>query len=136
MCPSIPDTRPYNATAMAGRPPTSEAPAFGARLAAARKHRGLTQRELADRIGITREMIGYYERRAANPSVGFIERAAEALDVPVTELVGRAPTSTRAKRGPVSVLDARIDEVKKLPRKEQEFVMKFLETVIERAKAS
>jgi hypothetical protein len=50
--------------------------------------------------------------------------------------VGRAPSRTRAKRGPVSVLDARIDVVKNLPRKEQEFVMKFLDTVIERAKAS
>lgn len=136
MSPAADDTRPYNAMAMAGRPPTTEAPAFGARLAAARARCGLTQRELAERIGVTREMIGYYERRAANPSVGFIERAAEALDVPVTELVGRAPSRTRAKRGPVSVLDARIDEVKKLPRKEQEFVMKFLDTVIERAKAS
>lgn len=134
MSPVTDDTRPYNAMVMAGRPPTTEAPAFGARLAAARTRRGLTQRELAERLSVTREMIGYYERRAANPSVGFIERAAEALDVPVTELVGRAPA--RARRGPVSVLDARIDEIKKLPRREQEFVMKFLETVIERAKAS
>ena len=133
----LPDqTDSYNAPAMAGRPPTTKAPAFGARLAAARQRRGLTQRELAELLGITREMIGYYERRAGNPSLAFIERAASALGVSVADLLGVPATRTRAKPGPVSMLDARIAEVKKLSRKDQEFVLKFLDTVLDRAKAS
>lgn len=46
------------------------------------------------------------------------------LDVPVTELAGRSPSRTRARRVPVLELDARIDEVTELLREEQEFVMK------------
>jgi transcriptional regulator with XRE-family HTH domain len=127
----------YNEPAMAGRPATKEAPPFGRRLAALRKQRGLTQRELADRLGVRPEMVDYYERRAANPSLEVVQRAARALDVTAAELLdSEPPARQRAKRGPVSQLDARIAEVKKLPRKEQEFVLKFLDTVIERAKAS
>jgi transcriptional regulator with XRE-family HTH domain len=40
---------------------------FGQRLAAARRAKGITQRELADRLNTTRAMVDYYERRAVNP---------------------------------------------------------------------
>jgi transcriptional regulator with XRE-family HTH domain len=131
--PTIPG--PYNAPAMAGRPPTKEAPPFGRRLAAARHERGLTQRELAERMGVSREMMDYYERRARNPALGVIEQAADALGISVAELMGideKAP-AVRKKRGPASALEQRIERIKRLPRSEQEFVLKFLDTVLERA---
>jgi DNA-binding transcriptional regulator YiaG len=59
----------YNQDVMAGRPATKAAPLFGQRLSALRKARGLTQRELAEALGTTREMVDYYERRAINPAL-------------------------------------------------------------------
>jgi transcriptional regulator with XRE-family HTH domain len=50
-----------------------------------RRH-GLSQRELAKCLNVTRGMIDYYERRASNAELDFIERAAAALEVSVTEL--------------------------------------------------
>ena len=136
----MPPLRPgfgsYNASAMAGRPPTKEAPPFGRRLSAARRERGLSQRELADQLSITRELVDYYERRAVNPSIGFVERAAEVLGVSVAELLGVPAQLARKKPGPVSQLDQRVERIKRLPRKEQEFILKFLDTVLERAEAS
>jgi len=123
----------YNAGVMTGRPPTKDAPLFGQRLAAVRRSKGLSQRELADRIGVTRELIDYYERRSPNPALDFIERAAQALEVSVADLLGSQPHTTRTKPGPVSQLQRRFEQVKLLPRKEQEFVLKFLDTVLERA---
>jgi transcriptional regulator with XRE-family HTH domain len=106
-------------------------------LAALRRAQGLTQRELAAKLGIRRELIDYYERRALNPSLDFMERAAQALGVSVAELAGEKlpPTATMARRspGPQSQLQRRFEQVKRLPRKQQEFVLQFLDTVLQNA---
>lgn len=123
----------YNAGVMAGRPPTKEAPPFGQRLAAFRKKHGWSQTGLAERLDTTREVIDYYERRAMNPSLDFIERAAEALEVSVAELLGSEPKPARGRPGPPPALALRFEQIRQLPRKEQDFVIRFLDTVLERA---
>ena len=123
----------YKPAVMAGRPTTKEAPPFGQRLAAVRKKHGLSQKQLAERLKTTREIIDYYERRAVNPSLSFIERAAESLEVSVAELVGSEPRPARGRPGPSPQLARRIEQIRELPRKEQEFVIRFLDTVLERA---
>ncbi len=118
---------------MAGRPPTKEAPPFGRRLSVVRKSRGWSQRALAEKLETTREIIDYYERRAVNPSLAFIERAAQALEVSVAELLGGEPTSIRGRPGRSPQLARRLEQIRLLPRKEQEFVIRFLDTVLEKA---
>ena len=86
---------------------------------------------LAARLDATREIIDYYERRAVNPSLTFIERAAEALEVTVAELLWSQAKSLRNRPGPQ--LTRRIEQIRLLPRKEQEFVIRFLDTVLEKA---
>ena len=81
-----------------------------------------------------RKMIDYYERRAGNPSLDFIQRAAEALDVSVAELLGSQPKAARGKPGPPPHLQLRFDQIRRLPRKEQEFVICFIDTVLEKAR--
>ena len=120
----------YNAGTMAGRPPTKEAPLFGQRLAAVRRNKGLTQAELAARMKTTQKMVEYYERRAPNPALEVIERAAEALEVSVAELLGSQPHTTRAKPGPVSQLERRFEQIRLLPRKRQQFILQFLDAMI------
>ena len=122
-----------NADVMAGRPATREAPMFGQRLAALRRGKGLSKTQLADLLDITRKMIDYYERRAGNPSLDFIQRAAEALDVSVAEILGSEPNSKKGKPGPPPQLQLRFDQIRRLPRKEQEFVIRFIDTVLEKA---
>lgn len=46
----------------------------------ARRKRGLTQKELAERIGSKQAVISRLESGKANPSLGFIKRLAQALD--------------------------------------------------------
>jgi transcriptional regulator with XRE-family HTH domain len=122
----------HNSDVMSGRPPTKDAPPFGRRLSALRKSRGLSQRELAARPETTREIIDYYERRSVNPSLAFIERSAEALGVSVAEPLGE-PNHGRSRPGPAPRLAERLEQIRLLPRKEQEFVIRFLDTVLERA---
>ena len=123
----------YHPDVMAGRPATKDAPPFGRRLAALRKSRGLSQRELAARLETTREIIDYYERRAVNPSLAFIERSAQALEVSVAALLGSEPKHGCHRPGPAPQLAQRLGQIRLLPRKEQEFVIRFLDTVLERA---
>ena len=121
----------YNSDDMAGRPREKEAPFFGQRLAAVRRSKGLTQKELAGRMDVKRELIDYYERRSPNPALDFIERAAAALEVTVAELLGSEPVAAKAKPGPQSQLQRKFEQVKLLPREKQKFILQFLDTVLD-----
>ena len=120
---------PYIGPMPGRRPPTKQAPEFGQRLAALRKTRGLSQPQFAQLMGMSREMITYYERRAQNPTAEFLQKAAEILEVSANELLGQEVQSKR-KPGPPSELEARLDAVRKLPRQRQRFVLDFIDTVL------
>jgi len=111
------------------RPPTRTATDFGIRLAQARKAAGLTQMQLADLLDVSQQIINYYERRASNPTAAFLRKAAEALNVSVNELLGTECKPTR-KPGPPSLLEARLEEVRKLPRQRQKFVLDLINTIL------
>ena len=124
---------PYRGQAMAGRPSSSEPPPFGKRLIELRKSRGLAQGEFADLLGVTPQTVEYYERRAKNPSLDLLLKLAAALGVTVSELVGDVPQK-RAKPGPPSDLEERLEKIRRLPRKEQEVVLRMLDGVINSAR--
>ena len=117
-----------------GRPEHRKAPAFGARLAKLRKQSGLSQIQFARKASISREMIGYYERRTDNPESAFVVKAASILGVTTDELLGVPPAKAK-KTGRKSKLDRYFEEVKKLPKSDQQYVVKFLEQAVGRNKA-
>ncbi|PZR76759.1 MAG: transcriptional regulator [Chthoniobacterales bacterium] len=118
---------------MAGRPPTKDAPDFGKRLAAARRAKGLSQEALAKLLRTTRVNIGYYERKATNPSLDFIHRCAEVLSVSVADLIGAAAPKNGRKPGPPSRLQKQIEQIGQLPRARQRFVSEMLDTVLQKS---
>ena len=128
-----PETMCYRFGMAGGRPAKTKAPEFGARLAALRKQAGLSQSEFAEKAGISRPMVDYYERRAPNPATSFVIKAAAALGVTTDELLGVA-SGGRGKVGRKSKLDRYVEHVKQLPRAEQQYVLKFLEQVSRRQK--
>jgi transcriptional regulator with XRE-family HTH domain len=114
---------------VAGRPPSKPAPTFGARLAALRKSRGLTQPRLAEMLGVSPAMLAYYERKANNPTAEFVRKAAEVFSVSVDQLLGHEVKNGR-KPGPPSKLHQKIDQVARLPRAKQQYVLQFLDQVL------
>ena len=54
---------------------------IGERIREIRKHVGLTQKDLAEKLGVTQAMIGHYERGERNPKHETIMRIADALGV-------------------------------------------------------
>lgn len=64
---------------------------FGVNLRACRLERGLTQEQLADRAALDRTYISGIERGERNPSLVNLARLAEALQIPLFELMKRLP---------------------------------------------
>jgi transcriptional regulator with XRE-family HTH domain len=120
---------PYISGMPGGRPPQKPQPIFGQRLAALRKLRGLSQPRFAKLMSMSREMITYYERRAQNPTSEFLQKASAVLGVTVNEMLGQQ-AKTVHKPGPRSEVEARLDAVRKLPRRRQKFVLDFIDTVL------
>lgn len=113
-----------------GRPATRPPTGFGKNLAHARQAAGLTQVQFARLVGLSQQMIDYYERRAKNPTAEFVQKAAQSLGVSVDELLGVKPM-TRRKPGPPSKLQQKIERVRSLPENKQKLVSDFLDTVLQ-----
>jgi transcriptional regulator with XRE-family HTH domain len=53
-----------------------------------RKNKSLTQNDLAIKSGLTRESIGNYERGDRQPNIEMLTKISDALEVPVSTLIG------------------------------------------------
>ena len=52
-----------------------------------RRGKGWTQEQLASAVGVKRAVISKYESGAISPSYEMIQKIADALHVPITELI-------------------------------------------------
>src|SRR5437868_85577 len=75
---------------------------IGGRLARIRSQRGLTQVQLADNIGISRDLVADYERDGLRLCAEMAVRFALALETSVDDLV--LPCDVLVKRRPVPVV--------------------------------
>ena len=69
------------------------------RLVAARETAGLTQEQLASKIGVQRAVISKYETGAIEPSVSQLRKLADALDTTIAELLNADDTDEAAPAG-------------------------------------
>lgn len=61
--------------------------AFGNRLCALRSNAGLTQKEVADRIGISNKAVSKWENGKAKPTTNSLRKLAALFDIPVERLL-------------------------------------------------
>ena len=59
----------------------------GSLIAQQRKSKNLTQRELAELLGVTDKAISRWETGTGFPDVSILEQLAKALDLTITEIV-------------------------------------------------
>lgn len=79
--------------------------AFGAFVAALRKEKGYTQKELAEKLYISDKAISKWETGISVPDVALLVPLAETLGVSVTELLQCQRNSQDAPMNPVDVED-------------------------------
>jgi len=63
---------------------------IGIRIRELRLAKGISQEKLADLAGCDRTYVGMLDRKLTNPSLRVLARIAEALEVPLHELVAPA----------------------------------------------
>ena len=61
---------------------------LGKRIAAARKGAGLTQNDLALKVGVTAQAVSKWERGNACPDIAILDEIADALGMSLIELLG------------------------------------------------
>jgi DNA-binding XRE family transcriptional regulator len=61
------------------------------RIAVLRKERGISRKELAERIGVNYQTVGYLERAEYNPSLDLAFRISEQFGLPVEFIFSTEP---------------------------------------------
>ncbi len=58
------------------------------RIADARREKGLTQSELAAKVGVSAQAVSKWERAIACPDISILDELADAVGLSVTDLLG------------------------------------------------
>ncbi len=98
----------------------------GARLARLRKEHGLTQVELAERLGILQSVLSRYERGIFCLNAELILKLSEILNVSADELLGLEPlkqsSGVQSRR-----LARRIRQIDSLPKRDQQALLRTID---------
>jgi transcriptional regulator with XRE-family HTH domain len=119
------------AEANMGRPANTHRTAFGERLFQARSKAGLSQAQVANKLGITQQSFAGWERRETALKPDLLARLADVLGVTVEHLLGTAEPPKRGS-GPAGKLRQIFERASKLPRHQQAKVAEFVEAFVER----
>lgn len=75
--------------------PTGLAERFGQVIRQSREARGWSQERLAGRAQLNRSYMGEIERSTAVPSIATAAKLAQALEVPLSQLIARCESAPR-----------------------------------------
>lgn len=78
---------------------------MGERISTLRREKGMTQKEIADILGITDKAVSKWERDIAFPDTATIPKLAEILGVSVEELLQAKAAPTAAPKNRESVVN-------------------------------
>jgi len=113
-----------------GRPSTSPRSAFGKRLLQAREQAGLSQAQVAQKLGVLQRTIAFWERRPCSLLPEQITTLSDILKVPVEQLLFDSPP--KAARGPAGRMKKVLEEVSDLPRQQQQRIAEVVEALVDR----
>lgn len=105
-------------------------PSIGVRIGELRKERGLTQKELAERLGVTQPVVSDYENDVIRLPADVAVALARILAVSTDELLGLRP-GTREPRGAKNRrLSRRLQAIDALPKRDQEALLRTIDAFI------
>ena len=99
-------------------------------IASLRDKKSWSQTELADNSGVSRVMIGKYERSEAIPSIDAAKKIADALEVSLDYLVGEGINSKLDKQAL-----KRLQDLEHLEDDKKKMLFDLIDTYIRDAKA-
>jgi transcriptional regulator with XRE-family HTH domain len=107
----------------------TERPPLARRLVELRQALGLSQAQLAEKIGVNASNIAFWELKGTAPRGEVLPALAQALRVSVDELLGvKLPKPKRAvAKGRLQLM---FESASKLPRRQQEKILDILEPFV------
>jgi transcriptional regulator with XRE-family HTH domain len=102
----------------------------GQRIARLRKEHGLTQKELADKIGITQTSVSDYETGRLRLSDEMVVRLALSLDVSADTILGLKRNRKEASPSSLRIL-RRLKKISSLPPQRRKALLKTIDMAIE-----
>lgn len=67
----------------------------GERIQTWREAKGMTEKDLADRVGVTAPAVYQWERHGKHPGIKNLERAVSAFGITMERFYGRLPKKDR-----------------------------------------
>ena len=80
-------------------------------IAALRKEKGMTQKDLADQLNITDKAVSKWERNLACPDTALIPKLAEILGISIDELMSAKPQQNQNHKGAGYMLEIALPAV-------------------------
>ncbi len=111
-----------------GRPTSKLRSPFGEALVQAREAAGLTQKDLADKLGVSQRAICWWEREPVALKPEQLAALADVLNVSADELIGRK--IARHRGGPSGKARRAFEELNQLSRPRQQRILEFVEAMI------
>lgn len=102
--------------------------ALGQRIAEQRKLVGLSQQQLAGKLGIAQQTLAHYEVGRLRVAAALLPPIAKTLGVSLEALLGEAVKP--GKRGPTPKLQEQIARIGALPRSKQRMLMDMIEAAL------
>lgn len=106
---------------------------LGQRLAEQRKARGITQVQLAERLGVAQQTLAHYEGGTVRIGVEALAQAAEVLETTLEELLGTQTKRAAGKRGPQPKIAQQLEQIRSLPVNKQRMVTQMIDAVLAQA---
>jgi transcriptional regulator with XRE-family HTH domain len=125
---TLPDAE-YISGMQTGRPAKRGRSPFGERLHALREQMGLSQQQVADKLGISQRAYAHWERRPVALRPDQLQSLASALNVPIETLLANGESKKRGS-GPAGKMRQLFEAASKLPRSQQEKILAILQPFV------
>ena len=102
---------------------------IGDRITQLRKQQKISQEDLAKQAGVSRTMMGNYERNDNTPSVEVLLKLAKAFGVTVDYLIGESELSSMDKEN-----IKRLKDIENLAPQDKEYILYAIDNLIRAAK--
>jgi len=103
---------------------------LGDRITTLRKQKDMSQTDLAKAAGVSREIIGRYERGEAMPSIEVAKKIADTFAVSLDYLVGEGINASFDKKSL-----SRLQDIEKLDADTKEKIYFVIDNIIQNVKA-
>lgn len=105
---------------------------FSKNLIKYRRSRGYSQRDLAEKTGLTQRVVNYYENNPASIPIKKLKKITKVLKIKISDLFSETMTSTNASNFDIRWIK-KIQKIQKLSDEEQKEINRHINYLYERS---